>query len=474
MADDASDDWLDVAKTRAQGIRVALAGIGVFVACVLVTIFGQLRQFEADRKAEAITACFVGESTSGSVQPSEVRSAACPAAADWGILQAAYEEYPVQQIDAELNPWNQFAMESTIVGSFVEGTDPKKFAGSTDPTAELVWMLAEASSKTPLKPGTTSEISHFYLHLKDFVSNARSVEGALDAKTPFEAIDRDRLIALANAYAFNLDSGDVQGEYAAQDLANSTFTSQLDRLRPSVLNSHGRPIMEERFVQTLKDGALLSPFLTLRQQLVGIDLGKFQQIDDAEMKRLLGYLMATRFASLNAQRDEDARLSDRIDAVLDGNMTSAISLPFLNLSIDLSAFANLSGFLNLAFLGWMFWQARQMGDASNRYMTFTDADRSRMEAALQGLPGTGGWNLLSRTGFALLVAMPALLGTLLLFAPLWFLRFANLHWYKLLYLILPTVVFILSLTLVSFIQKSSRQALDVPRKPQGGVAGMIP
>ena len=74
----------------------------------------------------------------------------------------------------------------------------------------------------------------------------------------------------------------------------------------------------------------------------------------------------------------------------------------------------------------------------------------------------------------ILVAMPALLGTLLLFAPLWFLRFANLHWYKLLYLILPTVVFILSLTLVSFIQKSSRQALDVPRKPQGGVAGMIP
>jgi hypothetical protein len=470
MPDDASNDWLEVAKTRAQGIRAALAGIGVFVACVLVTIFGQMRQYEADRKAETITACFVGDSTSGSGLASQVRSTACPAAADWGILQAAYEEYPVQGIDAELNPWNQFAMESTIVGSLAEGTDPKKFEGQKDPQAKLVWLLAEASSKTPLKPGTASEISHFYLHLKDFDSNARSVEWAVNAKMPFEGLDRDEVIALANAYAFNLDPGDIQGEYAAQGLANPTFISQLDQLRPSVLNPQGHPIMEERFVQTLRNGASLSLFTTLRQQLVGIDLEKFQQPDDAELKKFVHFLTVTPFASLSAERNEDARLNEQINAILNADTNSAINLPFLNLPVDLSAFAYLSGFLNLAFLGWIFWQARQMDDALNRYMTFTDADRPRIEAALQGLPGSGSRNLISRTGLALLVAMPTLLGTLLLFAPLWFSKPDNFRLYSLLYLILPAVVFILSLALVTFIQKSNCQALDVPREPPGEAA----
>jgi len=489
MSDDASNDWLEVAKTRAQGIRIALAGIGVFVACVLVTIFGQLRQFEADRKAELITACFVGDpapapvsqppcaaggATPRSLPASLPRCGACPAAADWGILQAAYGEFPRPQIDAELNPWDQFAMESTVIGSFAEGIDPKQFEGSTDPMAKYVWMLAEASSKKPLKPGTTKEISHFYLHLKDFVSNARSIEGALDAKTPFEALDREQIIALANAYAFNLDSDDVQGEYAAQDLANPTFISQLDKLRPSVLNSHGRPIMEERFVQTLKDGASLSPFLMLRQQLVGEDLGKFQQIDDAEMKKLLNFLTVTPFASLNAERNEDGRLRNEINAILEGDTNSAISLPFLSISVSLSVFAYLSGILNLAFLGWIFWQARQIEYASNRYVTFTGADRSRMAAALQGLPGAGGWNLLSRTGHALLITTPTLLGTLVLFEPLWLsnpgtFRMSSLIYFSL-YLIFPTFVFLLSLALVTFIRNNNRQVIDVPREPPGGTA----
>jgi hypothetical protein len=165
MPEEASKDWLDVAKTRAQGIRAALAAIGVFVACVLVTVFGQVRQYAVDSKAEAIAICFLGDSTPGSDQVSDNRDLSCPAAPDRGILQAAYAEFPRQQIDTDLTPWNQFAIESTIIGSFVEGTDPKKFAGSTDPAAKLVWMLAEASLKTPLKPGTTSEISHFYLWL---------------------------------------------------------------------------------------------------------------------------------------------------------------------------------------------------------------------------------------------------------------------------------------------------------------------
>jgi len=467
MPDNASNDWLEVAKTRAQAIRAALGGIGVFVTCVLVTVFGQIRQFEVDRKAEAITACFVGDEPSESGQASPARSPACPAVADWGILQAAYEEFPVQKIDAELTPWNQFAVESTIIGSFVEGTDPKKFEGLADPEAKLVWLLAEASSKTPLKPGTTSEISHFYLHLKDFDSNVRSVEGALNAKTPFESLDRDQIIALVKAYAFNLDHGDVQGEYAAQGLANPTFLSELNRLRPSVLNAEGHPIMEDRFVQTLKDGASLRLLTTLRQQLMGTDLKKFQEPDSAEIEKLLQFLTITPFASLNAEQNEDVRLNLQMNAILNGDANSAINLPLLNFSVDLSAFAYLSGFLNLAFLGWIFWQAQQMDYASNRYMKFSDADGTRIEAALQGLPGSGTWNLLSRIGLALLVTMPTLLGTLLLFEPLWLSKPGKFHSSTLLYLILPAFVFILSLALVRFIQVSNRRALDVPREPQG-------
>jgi hypothetical protein len=207
-----------------------------------------------------ITACFVGDpapdpaslpvcaaggATPGSGPARLPRCAACPAATDWAILQAAYAEFPRPQIDAELNPWNQFAMESTIVATFIEGKDdPGALRGMTDSEKKFVVLLADASSATPVKPGTSSKISHFYLHLKDFDSNAKSIEGALDAKTPFEALHREQIIALANAYAFNLDPGDVPGEYAAQDLANPTFISRLDKLRPSVLNSYGHPIME--------------------------------------------------------------------------------------------------------------------------------------------------------------------------------------------------------------------------------------
>lgn len=149
-----------------------------------------------------------------------------------------------------------------------------------------------------------------------------------------------------------------------------------------------------------------------------------------------------------------------MNAILNGDTNSAINLPFLNLSVDLSAFAYLSGFLNLAFLGWIYWQAQQMDYASKRYMTFTGADRSRIEAALQGLPGSGRWSLLSRTGLSLLATMPTLLGTLLLFAPLWFSNPERFRLSSLLYLTLPAVVFILSIALVRFIQVNNRQALD--------------
>jgi hypothetical protein len=192
------------------------------------------------------------------------------------------------------------------------------------------------------------------------------------------------------------------------------------------------------------------------------------------MKKLLNFLTVTPFASLNAERNEDGRLRNEINAILEGDTNSAISLPFLSISVSLSVFAYLSGILNLAFLGWIFWQARQIEYASNRYVTFTGADRSRMAAALQGLPGAGGWNLLSRTGHALLITTPTLLGTLVLFEPLWLsnpgtFRMSSLIYFSL-YLIFPTFVFLLSLALVTFIRNNNRQVIDVPREPPGGTA----
>lgn len=457
MPDDASNDWLDVAKTRAKGIRAALAGIGVFVVCVLVTIFGQFQKIEADTKAEKIAACFVPNAQE------------CPFGADMGTLKAAYEEYPTSKIDAELDPWNQFAMESTLVATFTEGIDPNKFAGNPDPTAKFFWLLEQASLKTPVKTGTTSEISHFYLHFKAFDSDVKSIEGALAAKTPFENLDRNQIIALANAYTFKLDSDDIKGEYAAQGLANKNFLSELNRLRPTVLNAEGHPIVEEKFVQTLETGASLDLLTTLRQQLVGIDLGKFQAPDDAELTRFRGFLTGARFASLAAEQDEYTRLNNELTNMLqNGDLTAPISLPFVNLAVGLSAFASLSGILNLAFLGWMFWQAQQMDDACGRYMVFADADRQRVAAVLQGLPGASRLDLPSRIGIALLVSMPALLGTVVFFVPVWFLKSGIFRWYSLLYLLIPAVVFVLSLALARFIQMSNRRVLYVPSQPQSG------
>jgi hypothetical protein len=469
MPDDASNDWLDVAKTRAQGIRAALAGIGVFVACLLVTIFGQSRQYEADLKAEAKAVCFVNDSTSEVGQTSRAGAPKCSfgAAAEWGILQAAYEEFPVQQIDAELTPWNQFAMESALDATFTEGIDPNKFAGNSDPTAKFFWLLEQASLKAPVKKGSTDEISHFYRDLKAFDSNARSIEWAVNAKIPFENLDRDKIIALAKAFTFNLGPGDTNGEYAAQSLANKTFLSELNRLRPTVLNSEGHPIMEEKWVQTLETGASLKLFTTLRQQLTVYDLAKFDRVDDTGMtQKLLPFLANTPFTSLAAERNEYTRLENERMSIVKGE--SAITLPFLDLSVNLADFAYLSGILNLAFLGWIFWHARQMHDAADRYLAFADANRSRLEAALQGLPGTGRWNLPTIAGHSLLAAMPTLLGTLVIFVPLWFERPPVFPRYLLLYLILPAVVFTLSLALVRFIKMSIRRVLDVPSQPQGG------
>jgi hypothetical protein len=471
MPDDASNDWLDVAKTRAQGIRTALAGIGVFVACLLVTIFSQSRQYEADLKAEAKAVCFVNDPTLEAGQTGDAGAPKCSfeAAADWGILQAAYEEFPVQQIDAELTPWNQFAMESTLVATFTEGIDPNKFAGNPDPRAKFFWLLEQASLKTPVKKGSTNEISHFYKDLKGFDANARSIEWAVNAKIPFENLDRDKVIALANAFTFNLDAGDGVGEYAAKELANAKFTAELNSLRPTVLNSQGHPIMEENFVQTLVTGASLDQFTTLRQQLTVYDLAKFDHVDDADMtSKLLPFLANTPFTSLATERNEYTRLINERMSILKGE--SAITLPFLNLSVNLSDFAYLSSILNLAFLGWIFWEARQMDDAVDRYLTFADSKRARLEAALLGLPRTGRWNLLSTAGFALVVTMPALLGSFVLFAPVWFLKGAIFRSNSLLYLFLPLVVFAMSLALVTYVQKSNRGVLDVLRNPRAGVA----
>jgi|HubBroStandDraft_6_1064221.scaffolds.fasta_scaffold2095864_2 hypothetical protein len=47
MPDDASNDWLEVAKTRAQGIRTALAGIGFLLRAFSSRFsanFGSLRR----------------------------------------------------------------------------------------------------------------------------------------------------------------------------------------------------------------------------------------------------------------------------------------------------------------------------------------------------------------------------------------------------------------------------------------------
>lgn len=495
MPDDASNDWLDVAKTRAQGIRTALGAIVIFVASILVTISSQVRQFHVEQKAETTSACFawdldpgfsVATLGRGQVPASQPRSPACPEGADWITLKASYDYFAADEekisetTEAELTPWYDFVMESTIIGSFVEGTDPSKLTGP-DSEVKLVKMLAEASSETPVKPGTTKEISAFFLDLKTYDSNIRTVIAAASAKTRFEDLDRDQIVALANSYAFTLNNQDLQGEQGAKALANPKFTSRLNQLRSTTLNRNqqGQPIMEERFVETLKKGESLDLFTTLRQQLIVIDLEKFQGPEETEMKKFLDFLASTPFTSIGAEHNEYALQKKKTDAILRGEVDSAVNLPLLNISVNLSDFAYLSGFLNLAFLGWIYWQARQINYASIRYMNFTDADKSHIEAVLQGLPGSGSWDILSRAGFAFLLTLPTLLGTLFLFEPLLLTRLKGLPLSSLLYLAfrltlyltLPAVVFILAFAFDRFIEEIPSRAFAGRREPPTQATG---
>jgi hypothetical protein len=464
MADDARSDWLEIVKSQAQGIRSSVLASVLFVVVIAITLLGQYRQLTADERAQKSTACFSPNRPQDPKQPKDQNetNAACPLPADWETLQGAYEELPVEAIDAELIPWNKFGLEITLVATFVEGTDPKTIAGSKDPSAPFILALIEASQETPLKPGTAKAISHFYLHLKDFNSNFKSIEWASNAKIPFEDLNRDKLIALANAYNFDLDQGDLQGQNVAKTVANPTFMLRLSQLQLASIKATGNPLVEDSFVATLSQGTSLASFKTLRGELMVNDLAKFQnRFPKSEADKLLAFLQATPFASVGAVRNEDARLRKQIQDIRDEKTDSSITIPLLNLPVTLSDFSSLSGILNVLLLLWVFWQVRQMNFALVRYRSFEPYDKSRIEAALSLLPSYGRWHVPVSLAIAACLTVPTLLGTCILFMPRWTDKTQPGH-PSYLYLVLPLFVLTLSLVLVRSLQNIKARALTVP------------
>jgi hypothetical protein len=461
MPDDASSDWLDIVRTQAQGIRASFLTVALFVLVIAITMLGQLRQLTSDLQQEKSTACVLPPDLDSQKLKSDNRSPDCPLAADWDTLQAAYEQVPVQPMDQELIPWNKFAIEATLIATFVEGTDPKSLENSTSPTARLALLFIDSSKETPVAPGTTAKISHFYLHLKDFNANFKSIEWAAVAKIPFNDLDRDKLIALTNAYDFNIDSMDKQGEDLAQTVVNRTFLRRLDQLRPKVVDPISKkPIVEEGFVDVLTTGASLDAFKTLRGQLTVNDLATFQSsFEAAEAGRLIKFLQSTPFTSLGAAKNEDARLRKQIQDIRDGNTDSTVTIPFLNLPVTLSVFSWLSGFLNFVLLAWVFWQEEQMIFALNRYRALVPGNTSKLEAALTGIPGRGRWTILARAGLAACLTLPAVLGASLLFLPLFVDNTAHSSHASYMYLALPVMVYAIALALVRSLQVAKFRAL---------------
>jgi hypothetical protein len=461
VTDDGRSDWLDMLKAQAQGIRSSLIASVLLVFIVIITLLGQFRKLTTDQQEEQTTACFSPDLNHRSDERQNIqsnRNVACPVASDWDTLQAAYEELPVQAIDEELIPWNKFAMETTLVASLTEGADRKEIERSTDASAPFIIMLLDASNDAPLKTGTATGISHFYIHLKEFNANFKSIEWASNAKVPFEDLSRDKLIALSNAYDFDIDSGDVLGQNLAKSVANPTFLTRLGELRLARLNPKtAKPIVEDGFISTLTAGTSLDSFKTLRGQLMVNDLAKFQTSpDQAESKRLLTFLTTTPFASIATARNEDARLKKQIQAIRDGKTDSSITIPLLNFPVTLSDFSSLSGILNVFLLVWVFWQSRQMDIALNRYRSFAPYDKSRIEAALSGLPSRSWW--LPGFTFAFCLAAPTLVGTGLLFMPIWTDRSQSGR-PSYMYLVFVGLVFTLAFAVVHAVQSTKSKAL---------------
>jgi hypothetical protein len=119
----------------------------------------------------------------------------------------------------------------------------------------------------------------------------------------------------------------------------------------------------------------------------------------------------THLVTIGANRNEDARLKKQMWEIREGTTDSAINIPLLNLPLTLSAFSRVSRVLNVVLLLWLYWHIHQMDFALKGYRACAPNGRSRMEAALWGLPGLGRWSLPIRLVLAFCLSTPVLLGT---------------------------------------------------------------
>jgi hypothetical protein len=403
VEDDARSDWLDTAKTHVQGIRASVGASMLLSFLIGLMIWGQWNQLIEDEQKEWYTACFL-TSLPPYLTPQmsfSRRINACPPEDLLHQLQGIYEGFPYQQMEANLIAWNKFAWSATQGATFVNGS--KRINREAQDKGQPPFV------QIPHGQSSVRAITTIQLHLRTYTENFKVIEDAAKSGISFTDLTVDKLVALMLVYQFEFGNIDVMGQNLAQSLATPAFEQGLAQLQQATASATGQAVADEGDLGT---GASLSPVVTLRNELKRSDpAGYYGPLQSADMSKLISSMQDTHLVTIGANRNEDARLKKQMWEIREGTTDSAINIPLLNLPLTLSAFSRVSRVLNVVLLLWLYWHIHQMDFALKGYRACAPNGRSRMEAALWGLPGLGRWSLPIRLVLAFCLSTPVLLGT---------------------------------------------------------------
>jgi hypothetical protein len=452
LEDDARTDFLDIAKTHAQGIRASVGASILLTFLICLMLWGQRHQLREDEQKERYTACFSASLPPYLTPPRtgfSRRSDVCPSEAILHQLQVIYQGFPHREMEEELVAWNKFAWLATQDATFVSGFERINSEGQNGGHPPFVQI--------PHIQSVLRAITTFQLHLRTYTENFNVVEDAAKIGIPFTDLTADKLVALMLVYQFELFPVDALGENLAQSLATPAFEQGLKRLKQAAASAIGRPLALEGDLAT---GASLPPVVTLRNELKRSDpAGYYGPLQSAEVYKLIRFMQDIPFGTIGADRNKDARLKKQIREIRDGTTDSAVNIPLLNLPLTLSAFSSVSCVLNVVLLLWLYWHIHQMDAALKCYQACAPTGQSRTEAALWGLPGLGRWRIPIRLAVAFCLSAPILLGTCMRLILWWTDRDQAIRPPSP-SLAFPAIVFILSGALVREVQRRKSRALS--------------
>jgi hypothetical protein len=450
MEDDARSNWLDIAKSHAQGIHASLGASILFAVLIGLMLSGQQHQLREDEQKERYTACFLPSPPSYLAPPTgpSRRSAACPSEDFLRQLQLVYEDFPHRPMEEDLVTWNNFAWSVTQDATLVVGLDHINRKAQDRGQPPFVQM--------PYARSSLRSITTFQLDLRQYVENFKIVEKAAETGTSFADLLAEKLVALVFVYQFQFNPSDTFGEELARSLATPEFERGLKRLERATLLATGHEVTDGGDVL---GGSSLPQLVTLHNELRRKDpAGLYLPMQGDDVSKLIKLMRDTSLVTIGAGQKEDVRLKKQIREIREGTTDSAVNIPLLNLPLTLSVFGRVSSLLNVALLLWFYWHIHQMDAALKRYRAYVAHGRSQVEAALWSLPGLGRWWLPFRLAVAFCLSMPILLGTCWRLILWWADQdhvaqpaFTSLAW--------PAMLFMLSIALAREVQRCKSRAL---------------